>query len=216
MRASWILASTLTALAAAADSSNTAAAPGTTAITYFSSEDETGMDLSSSENDFAARVIGISEQATTYEISCAKSAKQCTLQSPITMTQGPETYSVSMVGSTKTGGAEGHVTVVQACSFTQSSESAVCSWTLDITASQGGNTISTVTSGTESIEPESVTYRTLEITDGVYAFTAEATGSASPVKITATASAGGAGAAKPLITAAPLGAAAVAAFAAML
>lgn len=208
MRATWFLTSALAALASAADS-------GITTVSYFAIDNDSGINIGAYSST-AARVVGIDKHATTYEVACMKGADKCALQVPATIIQGENTYSVSMQVTVKTQGAEAHATAVEACSFTHSSESASCSWYFGYTASAKGVTISTQTSDTTSIASDAVTYRALEVTDGVYALTAEATASDSPVKVTPTASAGGAGAAKPLITAAPLGAAAMAALAAVL
>jgi hypothetical protein len=211
MRASWILASTLTALAAAAD-------PATTTISYFGIGQEGGANIAAYTST-AARVVGIDKYATTYEITCQKGAKECALVAPATIIQGENTFSVSLAAVISTGGATAHATAIESCTFKHFSESASCSWTLDYKASADGITESTLTSGTTSIPSQAVTYMPLGVTDGLYAFTADATASASAVTITPTitptSSEAGAGVARPLITAAPFGAA-VAALAAML
>ncbi|KAJ5748248.1 uncharacterized protein N7511_009944 [Penicillium nucicola] len=207
MRMNLFLASALAALASAAD-------PSTTTISYFAIEN--GLDYASvgDYSSTAARVIGIDKYATTYEVACMKDADKCAIHHPLTMIQGPETFSFSGEVTVTTGGGTGIVTNVMECSFTHTSESVSCSYSAAVTASADGYTYSTSVSETStSVEPSSVHYSQLTITDGLYAFTAEATASASAVTVTAT---GAAHPAKPLITAAPLGAAAAAAFAAML
>ncbi|CAG7935072.1 unnamed protein product [Penicillium nalgiovense] len=209
MRSSWFLVSTLAALAAANE-------PGTTTISFFGDNDS-GVNIGAYSST-AARVVGIDKYATTYEIGCMEGADKCALNHPATMIQGDTTFSISMQVTVVTSGATGHATAVESCSFTRLSESAMCTWSLDYTAIVDGRSVSESTSSTQSIPSYSVTYHPLTITDGAYAFKANATASTSPVKITPTASTGGAvAAAKPLITAAPIGAAAaLAAFAAML
>lgn len=210
MRASWFLISTLAALA-------TADEPGTTTISYFGVDNNNGVNIGAYSST-AARVVGVDKHATTYEIACLKGASKCALNHPATMIQGDTTFSISMEITVVTSGGTAHATAIESCSFTRVSESAVCTFGFDYSVSLDGQTVSTSTSSTQSIPSYSVTYHALTITDGVYALKADATGSASPVKVTPTASTGGAAAAaKPLITAAPLGAAAaLAAFAAML
>ncbi|CAI7566238.1 unnamed protein product [Penicillium glandicola] len=203
MRSSWFLVSTLSALAAAVES-------GTTTNNAYA------IDIGAYSST-AARVVAIDKYATTYEVACLNGASKCALNRPATIIQGPATYSAFIEATVVTGGATAQATAIEECSFTRVSESALCTWSLGITASEGDSTIAESSSSTTSIPTYLVSYQTLTVTDGEYAFTSNATASTSPVKITPTASVGGAaGAAKPLITAAPLGAAAVAALAAML
>ncbi|KAF7525805.1 hypothetical protein PCG10_004555 [Penicillium crustosum] len=217
MRSSWSLLSALAALAAAAD-------PSTTTISYFAIDNDSGGADLGAYSSTAGRVVGIDKYATTYEIACLPSASKCALKNPATLIQGDATYSVSLEAILVTSGTTAHATAVESCSFTRVSESAVCSWSLAYTGIVGSTTVSDSASSTQSIPSSLITYKPLTITNGVYALTADATASTSPVKITttpastaSTASTGGAAAAaKPLITAAPLGAAAAVAFAAML
>ncbi|CAI7611756.1 unnamed protein product [Penicillium discolor] len=200
MRSSWFLLSALAALAAATD-------PSTTTISYFAIDNDSGGADLGVYSSTAGRVVGIDKYATTYEIACLPGASKCALKNPATLIQGDATYSVSLEAIMVTSGTMAHATAIESCSFTRVSESAVCSWSLAYTGI--------------SIPSSLITYKPLTITNGVYALTADATASTSPVKITttpsSTASTGGvAAAAKPLITAAPLGAAAAVAFAAML
>jgi hypothetical protein len=206
MRMNLFLASALAALA-------TAAEPSTTTVSYFGIEADLPYVNIGSYTSTAARVAGIDKYATTYEIACMKGADKCAIHHPLTLVQGPTTFSFSGQVTITTAGGTGVATNVMACSFTHSSESVSCSWSAAVTASVEGYTTSiSASESSTSIEPSSVSYSALTVTDGIYAFTADATASASAVQITAT---GAAAAAKPLITAAPLGAAAAAAFAAM-
>ncbi|KAJ6179516.1 hypothetical protein N7519_009977 [Penicillium mononematosum] len=209
MRLSCFLVSTLAALAAANE-------PSTTTISFFG-DDDSGVNIGAYSSTIG-RVVGTDKYATTYEIGCMEGADKCALNHPATMVQGDTTFSISMQVTVVTGGATGHLTAVESCSFTRLSESAVCTWSLDYTAMKDDLTVSESTSSTQSVPSDLVTYHPLTVTDGTYAFKANATASTSPGKITPTASTGGAVAAvKPLITAAPMGAAAaIAAFAAML
>ncbi|KAJ5502381.1 hypothetical protein N7463_005255 [Penicillium fimorum] len=232
MRPSWFLVSALTALAAADEA-------GTTVINYFGVADPVNGISLGGYTSTAARVVAVGKYATTYEIACLEDASECALHHPATIVQGPTTYSASIEATVSTGGAEAVATGIEQCSFTRVSESVVCTWSVAFTVSQGDITISDSSSSTQSILASSVSYHALTVTDGVYALTGDATASASGVKATPTASSGAAagdatasasgvkvtptassgaaaGAAKPLITAAPLGAAALAAFAAMI
>jgi hypothetical protein len=228
MRSSWFLVSALAALVAADE-------PSTTIFEYFGLKNPaSGLDLRGYSST-AARVVAIGKDATTYEVACLEGASQCSLDHPATIVQGPTTYSASMVMTMSTGSATAVGTNIEHCSFTRVSESAVCTWTWDFVGSVGDYTNSGSSSGSESIAASSISYHHVTITNGANVLTGAATASSSGVKATSTASSGGAtastsevkvtptpssgaaaGAAKPLITAAPLGAAAFAAFAAMI
>ena len=216
MRTAWFLASTLAAFVAA-DAS-------TTTVSVFGIEYDYGYGVGpDAYTSTAARVVAIDKYATTYEIACLSGAPQsaCAINSktPMTLIQGPTTYSYSGEATISTDGAVGVATGIVDCSFTQTSQSVSCSWSFAVTASSSDFTFSTSTSDPSmTIDPDMVSYYALEVTAGLDAFTAGATASASPVKVTSTSTskAGANAFAKPMITAAPLGAAAVAALAAML
>lgn len=93
------------------------------------------------------------------------------------------------------------------CSFTHSSESASCSFSYQATGSNDGVNYAVSTSAsTSSFPPKSITWAEMEVTGGVASLTApQATQTPGAAVV----------AAKPLITAAPLGAAAAIAVAAM-
>ncbi|KAJ5375049.1 hypothetical protein N7517_007055 [Penicillium concentricum] len=204
MRVIWFLASTLSVLVAAAE-------PSTRTISYFAYRNHTDADI----GDFtslAGRIIAIDKYATTYEVACMKSGTGCPLHTPATIVQGDATYSVSFHASTVNGSATSHMTAVQTCIFTHSSESAVCSSSYQIASVGGGFTRAQLFSSTASIALQSIGYKTMQVTDGIYAFTADATASATAVGVLSTGVA--AAAVKPLITTAPLAAAAAAALAA--
>ncbi|EKV09376.1 TonB box, conserved site [Penicillium digitatum] len=209
MRSSWFLLSTLAALAVADE-------PSKTTISYFAIDNGSGANIGAYSST-AARLVGIDKYATTYEIACLSGAAKCALHHPATLIQGDTTYSVSFEATLVTSGVTAHATAAESCSFTHVSESAVCSWSIAYTGMEDDVTVSDSTSSTQSIPASLVSYKPLAITDGVYALKADATASTTPVKITPTSSTGGvAAAAKPLITAAPLGVAAAVAFVAML
>jgi hypothetical protein len=225
MRPSFILASAFAALAAAES--------GTSTISYFglNADINTYGARPGAYTSTAASLVGSDSTATTYEIACMKGASKCALPHPMTLIQGPATYSMSGEISIETMGATGIITDVEECSFTHMSESVSCSWSVDFTVSSGDITVSTsnIDSST-SIAPDSVSWRTIDVTAGLDAATSTTSGSttgattgaasteASTAGATSTGatSTGAAGAhARPLITAAPMGAA-VAAIVAML
>jgi hypothetical protein len=220
MRPTLILTSALAALAAA-DSS-------TTTVSYF------GLDANintygadpGAYTSTAASLVGSDSTATTYEIGCLKGAAQCALPHPITLIQGSATYSMSGEYSIETMGATGIITDIEECTFTHTSEAVSCSWSVAFTVSSGDLTLSTSNSDSStSIAPESISWRTLDVTAGAEAATSttsdSATGASTGAASTeasntgATSTGAAAAHARPLITAAPMGAAAVAAIVAL-
>ncbi|KAJ5901672.1 hypothetical protein N7495_002200 [Penicillium taxi] len=191
-----------------------AAADSTTVISYLAPANTANVNLGAYTST-AARVIGIDKYATTYELGCAKGAKKCALPHPLTMVQGPNTFAHWGTISITTEGATGIETYTETCTLTHSTESIVCSLSIDLTVSDKKYTISTSASESDlTLSADEITYRTVTVTDGLYAYTAAATASASAVKITATATGGAV--TRPMATAAPLGAAAAVAIVAML
>lgn len=195
MRWNIFIASALATLAAA-DSNNTT-------VKYFGLDSDIntyGADPGAYTST-AAHVVGSDSTATTYEIGCLKGADKCALPHPATLIQGSATYSLSGEYHIETMGATGIITDIEECTFTHSSESVSCSWSVAFTVSSGAVTVSTSdSSSSSSIAPESVSWRTLDVTASPTAG-ATSTGAAAHMK--------------PLITAAPMGAA-VAAIVAMI
>ncbi|KAH8692023.1 hypothetical protein BGW36DRAFT_386840 [Talaromyces proteolyticus] len=159
----------------------------------------------------AASVTGINADATTYEISCLANAPTtlCQIKDPWTLIQGTSSFSFTGV---YTGWISGDVNGVTAtrdmtCSFTSISESVSCSFSYKATGTTDGQSYSTSTSISGTYPPDSVTYIALTVTGGLDSFTApQATETPKGVA--------GPAAAQAMITAAPLGAAAVMALAA--
>ncbi|CAL5870820.1 uncharacterized protein PFLUO_LOCUS5061 [Penicillium psychrofluorescens] len=187
-----------------------AAADGTTIVPEFAAEwgaDVTIMSYAST----AASVVGINALYTTYQIKCLDDAPkaECHIDTPWTLIEGPGTYSLTGV---YTGWSSGTVDIVTAtrlldCTFTSSSLSASCSASYKATGTIGGMSYSTSTSlSTSPIPTESITYYAMLVTAGAKAFT-EPQATQTPGAAFA--------AAKPLITAAPLGAVAAVAIAAL-
>ncbi|KAJ5362702.1 hypothetical protein N7541_003546 [Penicillium brevicompactum] len=231
MRPTQLITFALAALAAA-DSS-------TTTVNYFgldSNVNSYGADPGAYTST-AASVVGSDSTATTYEIECLKGAEKCALPHPITMIQGPATYSLSGEYSIVTMGATGIITDIEECVFTHSSESVSCSWSVAFTVSSGDLTVSTsMSNSSTSIAPELVSWRTLDVTAGADEVTSTSSGStteatgattgaastgastagatSTEASSTAATSTGAAPRMKPLATAAPMGAA-VAAIVAM-
>ncbi|KAJ5995471.1 hypothetical protein N7481_002448 [Penicillium waksmanii] len=153
----------------------------------------------------AASVAGINADATTYLISCLSDAPttDCQVKTPFTMIQGPGTFSFTGVYTAeRTGGLQ--ITAYRDfdCTFTASSISASCSFSYSATGSASGIEYATSTSATTSnIPSKSVTSYKLTVTGGIDSL---------PTSAATTTSNVAAGPLRPLITAAPIGAAAVA------
>lgn len=151
-----------------------------------------------------ASVAGINSDYTTYEVQCMSGAPiaQCSIAAPYTVVAGPTTLSYSKGLPVVIYGQTITVTQDAQCSFTHMSESAVCTNSEHV--SYSGHSTSTVI--TKSIPASDVFYQPLTVTAGLDKFN-------SPQATKAPAAA--AGPHKPMITAAPLGAAAALAVAAM-
>ncbi|KAJ6011427.1 hypothetical protein N7451_002839 [Penicillium sp. IBT 35674x] len=206
MRATWFLASTLAAFAAA-DAS-------TTTVSYLGASATGDVDLSK-YTSVAAEVIAVDATATTYDIRCqsgvAKSLCAIDNKTPFRLVQGPTTYSFSAYEAVTTQGGTADIFATVACSFTHVSESVSCAQSISMDISADGYSTATSTYiPSQTIEADQVSYHVLTVTAGVEALKAYATAT-SPVTVNAAESAG---AAQPMITAAPMAFAAVAAAAA--
>lgn len=150
-------------------------------------------------------VIGINADYTTYELQCMSGAPttDCSVDAPYTLIAGPTTLSYSKPLPVDIGGTTVTVDQDVQCSFTHKTESAVCTNSEYI--SFKGQSTSTVT--TKSVPTSDVFYFPVTVTAGVSLFN-------SPQATQAPNAA--AGAHRPMVTAAPLGAAAALAAAALL
>lgn len=220
MRATWFLASTLAAFVAA-DAS-------TTTVSYLGASATGDVDLSK-YTSIAAEVIAVDSTATTYDIRCQSgvATSLCAIDSktPWRMIQGPATYSFSAYEAISTEGGTADVFATVACSFTHYSESVTCaqSYSLYISA-EGYSTATSAYAPHQTIASDEISYHVLTVTAGVEALKSYATAT-SPVTVDGTkstadgtqstvAGATSTGAAQPMITAAPMAFAAVAAAAA--
>lgn len=220
MRTTWFLASTLAAFAAA-DAS-------TTTVSYLGAAADGDVNLSK-YTSIAAEVIAVDATATTYDIRCqsgvAKSLCAIDNKTPFRMIQGPATYSFSAYEAITTQGGTADVFATVACSFTHVSESVSCRQSISMFISAEGYSTATSTYiPSQTIEADQVSYHVLTVTAGVEALKAYATATSPVTASGAKATASGAestvsaakstGAAQPMITAAPMAFAAVAAAAA--
>ncbi|KAJ5601577.1 hypothetical protein N7510_011111 [Penicillium lagena] len=163
-----------------------------------------GLSVSvSTATNLAGSVVGINAEATTYHVECMSGAANlaCSID-PYTLIAGPTTVDIQRTLPFELDGVTVSLTDGLACSFTRKTESAQC--TIKATASYDGS--SSATTITSSIATDQVTHFPLTVTGGLSLFN-------SP-QATETPDAA-AGPHHPLITAAPLGAAAALAAAAL-
>ncbi|KAJ5093078.1 hypothetical protein N7456_008939 [Penicillium angulare] len=206
MRTTLFIASTLAALAVA----DFTAEPSSTTIKYLDvASDADGVNMGA-YTSFVADVYAIDRTATTYKVRCEEGvpSSECVIDSktPWILVQGPTTYSLDGTAHVKTAGGKGALTVDMACSFTHSSESISCSESMGISYSfDGESSSSSAVVPSFTIAPEEVSYADLKVTGGLKAFSADATATA-PVTVSYKDAA-----AQPVMTAAPLAAAAAAA-----
>lgn len=207
MRFSALLVPVLAALAAA---------QSTTVIEYFAAtktEDIPGMYFSvSSYSGIGGTVLATNAAGTTYRIGCMTGApgSDCSLDKPFTMFAGPNTLSYSKILTAEVDGYKGLIGEDVQCSFTHSTESAMCTFNMDITVSLDGVTTSSATVMTVSYPENSVIYDKLTVTA-----TATATGASVASGTGASSADAAAGLHNIRATAVPLGAAAAIAVAAL-
>jgi len=175
MRATWFLASTLAAFAAA-DAS-------TTTVSYLGASATGDIDLSK-YTSIAAEVIAVDSTATTYDIRCQSGAAKslCAIDSktPWRIIQGPATYSFSAYESISTDGGAADVFATVACSFTHYSESVTCAQSISMDISADGYSTATSTYlPSQTIDADQVSYHVLTVTAGVAALKSEATATSS-------------------------------------
>ncbi|KAJ5620260.1 hypothetical protein N7510_004244 [Penicillium lagena] len=185
------------------------AADGTTIVPEFAAEWATDVTILPYAST-AASVAGINALYTTYQIKCLDDAPkaECQIDTPWTLIEGPGTYSLTGV-YTRWGSGDVDLTATRQidCTFTSSSLSASCSASYKATGTIGSISYSTSTSlSTSPIPTDSITYIAMLVTAGGKSFT-EPQATQTPGAAFA--------AAKPLITAAPLGAVAAVAIAAL-
>ncbi|KAI9929616.1 hypothetical protein MW887_001090 [Aspergillus wentii] len=155
----------------------------------------------------AASVADINAVATTYHIGCLSGAPttECDIKTPWTLIQGPETMSFTGVYDAWKTGEVNSVLATRdfKCSFTSYSLSASCSLSYKVTGTTNGLSYSTSTSTKGTFATDHVAYYELKVTGGESLYTAP--------QATKTPDGAAPPAARPLITAAPLGVAIAAA-----
>jgi hypothetical protein len=182
------------------------AAQSTTVVSIFEAfVDNPYLSVSySTPASLAGSVVGINAQATTYKVACMSGAPKsdCSVDKPYTIVAGPTTLSFSQTFPVEVYGFTMSASENVACSFTHTSESAVCTVTAAVTS--GGQ--STSATSTKTIPTNDVFYKPITITGGLSLFN-----SPQATEIPGAA----AGPHRALVTAAPLGAAAALAAAAL-
>ncbi|KAJ6111571.1 hypothetical protein N7523_007632 [Penicillium sp. IBT 18751x] len=189
-----------------------ATAESTTVIEYFAATKTVpGMSVSvSSYSSMVGTVLGTNAAGTTYRVGCMSGAPKsdCSIDKPFTMFAGPDTLSYSKTLTAEIGGYTGLIGEDVQCSFTHSTESAVCTFNMDVTVSVDDITTSTMTTTTISYPEKSVFYDKLTVA-------ATATGASVASGTGASSTDAAAGLHNIRATAVPLGAAAAIAVAAL-
>lgn len=184
-----------------------ASAQSTTVVSIFEAiVNDTPYSISySMEQSVGASVVGVNADYTTYAVDCMSGApiSECSIDTPYTILAGPTTLSYSKPLPIDIGGTIVTVNQDVQCSFTHKSESAVCTGSEKVSF-EGHHTATVVT---KSIPTQDVTFMAITVTAGLSKFN-------SPQATQAPNAA--AGSQHPMVTAAPLGAAAALAVAALL
>ncbi|KAL2827938.1 hypothetical protein BDW59DRAFT_53058 [Aspergillus cavernicola] len=149
----------------------------------------------------AASVVSVNAQETTYAINCRDgiATESCSIKDDWTMVQGISTFSISGVYTAFDWVPPMTVTLSEACTFTNYSISASCEYSMSYSGSSDGSQSSTSASTSDTFPTDSVTMYGLEVTGGLDKFDEPA------ATETPGAAAGGVwGAARALVTAAPV------------
>ena len=161
MRSITITAAALVARAALAASSST------TQIPLFDPGDDTPLQ------DVVGSVVNVKDHATTLVLDCpaaasaSASASSCAHVSPITVTVGPSTFSLDAAYSTSgAGAAHATATISADCDITSSTQRAVCTAYVGVTASETHVTSSSTSSAVSTYSSSDIVYQTLSITAG--------------------------------------------------
>ncbi|KAF9889301.1 hypothetical protein FE257_007410 [Aspergillus nanangensis] len=208
MRLSLYIAAALASLGVQADDD-----ASSTIIGYFNPSWSVDLLQYGGWTSTAASLVGINTQAATYHVGCVKDAPKtdCNYPASWTIIQGPETVSLTgkYIAATSDKKTSYEITVTQSyeCSLKASTESASCTMSVGMDGSINGGKYesSTSTKATYTTAPISNSYYQLTVTGGLKSLT-----SADSPQTTGAAATGGH--ARALITAAPVAAAAVAAF----
>ncbi|PYH47741.1 putative GPI anchored cell wall protein [Aspergillus saccharolyticus JOP 1030-1] len=134
-------------------------------------------------DDVEASVIAVNGDTTTLAIVCGPSAaaSTCALHSPVTITEGPSTFTVSAVITSTTDDAAYTVTLIEDCDITSVTQGASCSISMDYTVAYSGITTSYATSAEASLEASLMKYSPVTVTAGAdkLSASAKATGTSS-------------------------------------
>lgn len=198
MHFSTLLVPALAALASAVPHSTTVVS----LFEPFANNPMVSAALSKYPGGLGGSIVGVNADYTTYQIQCMTGGN-CGVSAPYTIVAGPTTMSVSTVVEHNLYGTMVTATLEGQCSFTHMSESAMCTETEKVDFN-GHHTATTVT---QSVPTGAISYYPLTVTAGLSKLNSPQATQAAGVA---------AGPAKPMITAAPLGAAAALALAAML
>ncbi|RAK83408.1 hypothetical protein BO79DRAFT_211964 [Aspergillus costaricaensis CBS 115574] len=136
-------------------------------------------EFSLSSVPLGASIISANPTATTMAVSCLND-DNCILPSPITVTAGPSTYTLSAVYSTSMEGVQEVLTIVEDCKITGVTQGASCSVSYGVEATYKGVSTSTASNTQMSIASAEIGYETVSVTGGADKLSgATATGTAS-------------------------------------
>ncbi|KAF9892098.1 hypothetical protein FE257_002504 [Aspergillus nanangensis] len=153
--------STKSLLLAAALAASSVAQTTTTEIKLFNAA-----DISIPSISMVASVIGGSPEATTLAIECG-GHDACSLDSPMTVTQGPSTFAMDYSFTTKIMGVDGTGIQHQDCKITGSTENADCAVTITAKVESGDIKTSTVMSTTTAYGSDDIVWTPVKVTAGV-------------------------------------------------
>ncbi|GAD93624.1 GPI anchored cell wall protein [Paecilomyces variotii No. 5] len=113
-------------------------------------------------------IVDANAVATTMVLNCVDAPSvTCALHQPLTVTEGPSTWSMSAVISTETRGVEATLTLDQKCKITSSTQLASCSESVGLQLSTEGFSTSTGTTTVTSYSSDSIYYPTMTVTGGI-------------------------------------------------
>ncbi|GLB09151.1 hypothetical protein AtubIFM57258_005062 [Aspergillus tubingensis] len=122
-------------------------------------------EFSLSSVPLGASIISANPTATTMAVSCLND-DNCILPSPITVTAGPSTYTLSAVYSTSMEGVQEVFTIVEDCKITGVTQGASCSVSYEVEATYKGVSTSTASNTQMSIASAEIGYETVSVTGG--------------------------------------------------
>ncbi|KAA8649254.1 hypothetical protein EYZ11_003058 [Aspergillus tanneri] len=115
-----------------------------------------------------ASIVNVNADATTYALACQSGAPltECPLPTPVTVTEGTSTYTISAIFATITKGVDIKFTFIQDCDITSSTQGASCSVSMGAKFKAGDMETSTGSSTITSLGSDDIFYMPLTVTAG--------------------------------------------------